>query len=167
MLNEFTQTVVSLQPLTIASNATQEMTFDTKGHDSLKVHVCSGTSATTSALFTTLKFAESDTVTNASSQTDIVALTGGTATSASVGFVFPLSLADQSGGGIVQFEIDLRKRKRFVGLLITSGQTGGHIIGAVGEMYRSAESADTVAQKFLSNLESTTNTSISKIVRAL
>jgi hypothetical protein len=137
------------------------MTFDTKGFDSLKLKVCGGTAATTSALYTTLKITESDTVTNASSQTAIVALTGGTATSSSVGFVVPTSAATaaNAAGHIVDFQVDLRKRKRYLGLSITPAQ--GLIVGAQGQLHREEYTRDTVAEKFISNLESTTTSTVS------
>jgi hypothetical protein len=166
MLSEFSNAVVSLEPASRATNATAVMTYDTKGFNSLKIKVCGGTAASTSALYTTLKITESDTVTNASSQTAIVALTGGTATSSSVGFVVPTSAAGANlGGHIVDFQIDLRKRKRYLGLSITPDQT--MIYGAVGELHRTEYTRDTVAEKFISNLEATSNTSVVKIVQAL
>ncbi|MDD4890977.1 MAG: hypothetical protein PHU85_13735 [Phycisphaerae bacterium] len=90
----------------------------------------------------------------------IVALTGGTATSASVGFVIPTTAL--AGGGIVEFQIDLRDRKRYLGLSITPGQS--LVVGAHADLFRSRESKDTAATRTLTNSGATSDASICKIV---
>ena len=97
-LNNKAQCVIPIA--TVATNATAKMSFSKVGNSgesfdyaNILVHV--GTSATTSAVMSTLKLSESDTVTSVTSMTDIVAFTGGTATSTSAGFVIPTA---QAGG---------------------------------------------------------------------
>ena len=150
---------------TVATNATAKMSFSKIGNNGEKfdyanilVHV--GTSATTSAVMSTLKVSESDSVSSVSSMTDIVALTGGTATSTSVGFVIPTSHA--GGGNLVELRIDLRKRKKYLGLSLTPGQS--LILGATALLSRASESQDTTTDAQISNLESTSAVSVGKLV---
>ena len=150
---------------TTATNATAKMSFSKIGNGGEKfdyanilVHV--GTSATTSAVMTTIKLSESDTASSVSSMTDIVAFTGGTATSSTVGFVIPTAQA--GGGNLVEFRVDLRKRKKYVGLSLTPAQ--GLILGATAMLSRASESQDTTTDAQISNLESTSATSVGKLV---
>lgn len=153
---------VATIPASVATNATQSMSFDTSGYDFANVKVLCSTNATTSAVFSTLKWSESDTVTSPSSQTDIVALTGGTATSTSVGFVLPTS--GITGGGVaVEFQIDLRKRKKYLGVQATPGQA--LTVGIVADLDKD-QSADTTTTKAESNLVATAISSCAKIVNA-
>ena len=137
--------IVILPSSTAATTATHEMSFDSSGHDHAVITVMVGTHATDGESIEVLKFSESDTVTSPTSMTDIVALTGGTATSTSVGFV--INDASELGpGAIIEFDIDLRRRKKFIGLSITPGTTTMQI-AAIGQLVRSKESADTAAEK--------------------
>jgi hypothetical protein len=121
------------------------MSFDTTGHDHAVVTVMVGTHATNGASIGTMKFSESDSATSPTSMTDIVALTGGTATSTSVGFV--INDASELGpGAIIEFDIDLRRYKKYMSLSITPGTTTMQI-AALGQLVRSKESADTAAEK--------------------
>jgi len=151
----------------VATNATAEMSFSRVGNNgetfdyaNILVHV--GTSSTSSAVMSTLKLAESDDTTVASSMTDIVAFTGGTETSTSAGFVIPTSQA--GGGNLVEFQVDLRKRKKYLSLNMTPGQT--LVCGATALLSRASESQDSTSDMQISNLESTSATSIGKIVNS-
>jgi hypothetical protein len=152
--------VCNLPPASVATNATAKMAFDTKGLERANVRISMPTSATTSAVYTTLKWSESDTVTSVSSMTDIVALTGGTATSTSAGFVLPTS-ATLENGGVVEFQIDLRARKRYMALSITPAQT--QILGVVAD-FEANESGDTTTEKKITNYESTSAAAIANII---
>ena len=150
---------------TVATNATSKMSFSKLGNGgerfdyaNILVHV--GTSATTSAVMTTIKLSESDSVSSVTSMTDIVAFTGGTATSSTVGFVIPTAQA--GGGNLVEFRVDLRKRKKWVGLTLTPAQS--LILGATAMLTRASESMDTTTDAQISNLESTSATSVGKLV---
>jgi hypothetical protein len=151
----------------VATNATAYMSFSKVGNGGEKFDYANilfhiGAAATTSAVMTTLKLTESDTVTSASSMSAIVALTGGTATSSSVGFVIPT--AQVAGGGLVEFQLDLRKRKKYLGLTATPAQT--LVIGATALLSRASESQDTTTDKRISNLANTTAVSVGKLVTA-
>ncbi len=161
MRNIHSKATVCNVPASVATNATQALSFDTAGFDFANVKVLCSTNATTSAAFSTLKFTESDTVTSASSMDAIVALTGGTATSTSVGFVIPTTTI--TGGGVAaEFQLDLRKRKRYLGIQSTPGQA--LTVGVVGTLV-GEESADSTTEKSESNLAATSVTGCGKIVQ--
>lgn len=135
--------------LTTASNATQTMHIDTKGYDYAKCLINVGTHSTTGTGIQTITFSESDTITSPSSMTDIVALTCGTATSTSVGVLIP-AVTVLGFGAVLEFDIDLRKRKRYLGLEITPGTTTVNVSATI-ECTREEQSADTATEKSLSN----------------
>ena len=163
--------VCALPDATVASNATAKMSFSKIGNnyetfDHANILIHTGTSATTSATFTTMKLSESDSVTSASSMTDIVALTGGTVTSASVGFVLPgesTSSAISGGGNVVEFQLDLRKRKKYVGLSITPGQS--LVCGATALLSKASESQDTTTDMTITNNSATNAVGAETLVR--
>ena len=162
-LNDKAMAVIPIA--TVATNATSKLSISNIGNNgesydyaNILIHV--GTSATTSAVLSTLKLSESDTVTSVTSMTDIVAFTGGTATSTSAGFVIPTAQA--GGGNLVEFRVDLRKRKKYLGLTVTPGQS--LILGATAELSRASESQDTTTDMQISNLESTSAVSVGKLV---
>lgn len=165
MIESNDKAMVVIPIATTATNATQKMSFSKIGNGgerfdyaNILVHV--GTSATTSAVMSTLKLSESDTVSSVTSMTDIVAFTGGTATSSSVGFVIPTAQA--GGGNLVELRVDLRKRKKYLGLTQTPGQS--LICGASALLTRASESMDTTTDAQISNLESTSAVSVGKLV---
>jgi hypothetical protein len=90
--------------------------LDVSGHDYLSLDVCLGTADTTSHQPTVLKLSESDDTTT--TVTDIVAFTGGTATSTTVGYVIPAG--DTSNATIIKMNVDLKKRKRYLRLALTA-----------------------------------------------
>ena len=157
--------LLTMPAATTATNATQSMVFSTLGYDYCNLYVNVGTHATNGASIGTLKITESDTSTVISSQSAIVALTGGTATSTSVGFVIP-GASTAGNGQVIPFQIDLRKRKLYLGLQITPGTTTMNI-GAIAVLRRSNESADSAAEKAaVTNYASTSQTSCSVVVKA-
>lgn len=148
---------------TCATNATQSMVFESSGKGQANIYVLAGTHATNGAALTTLALKESDTLTSHSSMSGIVAFTGGTATSTSVGFVIPTAAA-LGPGGIVEFQVDLRKRKKYIGLVITPGSTTMNI-AALGRLTREAESSDSATEKSaVTNHALTSATQCAKVV---
>jgi len=123
------------------------MTFDTIGYDYAVVDVLLGTFTTTDPTLTTLKFTESDdtVLTNFAA---ITALTGGTAGNTSSNFVIPIAAVTGLGGAI-QFQIDLRKRKRYLKLNATPGTT--QVLAAIAHLGRAEQAAITAAQKSVAN----------------
>ena len=152
-----------MPPATSATNATHTLTFDCKGFDYANVYVGMGTHATDKAALSTCKFTEG---TNTSCGTAIVALTGGTATSSSVGFVIPAATS-MGPGAVIEFQVDLRKRKRYLDLRLTPGDTTAKETYAVAILSRAAESKDAYTDKYVKNYGSaTSNTSCAKVVTA-
>jgi hypothetical protein len=154
--------VVVQPPASVASTATTTMTWDCLGYDYATVRVLSGTQATTDPAITTVKFLENDTNTNASNMVAIVPLTGGTATSTSAGFVIPAVTVTGVGAGI-EFQIDLRKRKRYMQLNITPGTT--LVVGAIVTLSRAGIPPLTAAAKSEPNMSSTNVTGIAALVQ--
>ena len=148
---------VIMPPASVASTATATLNFDTLGYDYLVADFTYGTQSTTDAALTVLKWAEGDTT---SSYADIVAFTGGTATSTSVGYVIPAVTVSGLGGGI-QFQMDLRKRKRYLKLSFTPGTAV--VAGCVVTMTRPEISKLTAASKSVSNI-SATNAAVNLLV---
>jgi hypothetical protein len=128
--------------------------------DYANILIHAGTNASTSAIFSTLKLSEDDSTTSVTSMTDITDFTGGTATSTSVGFVLPTGKT--GGGNLVEFRVDLRKRKKYLGLTITPGQT--LVCGATALLSRPSQSVDSVADMKITNNESTAAEGVSKLV---
>lgn len=162
MIERLNGAVASLRPAargTVAATAT--LVFDTVGHEYAVVRVHAGTNATNAAVFDTLKLTEHDTLTQVTSHTAIVSATGGTAISASVGFVIP-TYTSLRYGGIVEFQVPLARRKRFLALHISSPQN--IVYGATADLFRSKQSKDTAATRKLTNSGATSDASISTIV---
>lgn len=154
-----------MPPVTKATNATASWCVDTKGFDAAVVRVGMNTHATNKAALATLKFSESDMITSPSSQTDIAALTGGTAISSSVGFVIP-NATKMGLGAVIEFQIDLRKRKRYLGLQGTPGDTTANMLYAVAEFARPEQTKDTAAAKRVIDKVNTSSTQVALLVSA-
>lgn len=98
-------------PQTVSDNATVTGWVDTKGFGYAIVNVHRDTAAAVSSVPNELKLSHGD-VTNVSSTSSIVALTGGAATTTAVGFVIPA--ADTSNADVFSFKVDLRGKKRYL-----------------------------------------------------
>lgn len=109
------ETVIAPSTVTLATNSSNYGYLDTIGWEHAKIIVISAIEATTSDCAIVLKITEG---TNSTAATAIVALTGGTVTSASVGFVIPIYSAE---GAAVALDIDLRKRERYLRLQVNPG----------------------------------------------
>ena len=105
-----------VKAVSVATGATATAHLDTLGFDYAQIYVVGDTA---SSAISVLKLSEGDTT---SAFTDIVAFTGGTAVSTSVGFVIPS--ADTSTPPDVRMDIDLRQRKRYLKIWITPGVAG-------------------------------------------
>lgn len=115
------KTVNALTPQSVGTAGVTGTTIDLLGARwaQIDVHINSAT-----AQPTVFKLTEGD---STSAVTDaIVAFTGGTATSTSVGFVIPTF--DSAASQVVRFNVDTRGRKRYLALTITSA--AAHICAA-------------------------------------
>ncbi len=153
---------IAVPAATVTAAATQSMSFDRSGSDEAIIKINMGTCATTSAVFTTLKVVESDTVTSPTSMDAIVAFNGATATSISAGYVLPTSAEMENGGIANQFQIDLRKRKKYIGVILTPAQS--IVVGQEARLVRNGESADSATEQSGSNLVNTNAVGMNKIV---
>jgi hypothetical protein len=116
---------------------------DTLGYNYLVALVHVDTAATTSDIPTELKLSEAD-VTTVSSTSAIVALTGGTATSTSVGFVIPA--ADTSNSDVFALKLDLRGRKRYIFASYSPGVAAATLSSACAVLFRGEQTPDTAAE---------------------
>jgi len=132
--------------------------FDTKGHNFANVYLSAfNASACASGLVSSVILKESDTLTSGSSMTSIVAFTGGTATSTSVGFVIGGDTANTGATGLLELQVDLRNRKRDLGLYVVGDQGAtSYVAGAI--VMSPDKSADTAALKAVTNNDSTAAT---------
>lgn len=117
IVNQNAKKVVSIAA-SVATNGTHTVLIDTLGFDNADISLCLGTAAATTAA-TVCKVAESDT-TDATAFSDIVSATGGTATSATVGFVIP-ARSNTDGAETYQFNINTGGRKRYLKPSFTPG----------------------------------------------
>lgn len=107
------QLIIPTTAITAASTANWGY-VDTKGYDAVQIDLIE-MSASAATQVTGLRIREDDTVPTAfTDMSAIVALTGAAATSTSAGFVlpFPNSAVENN----YRFNIDLRGRKRYVGI---------------------------------------------------
>ena len=165
MLQPSTGAKVMLPPELATAGVTNSMVIDTTGADFLQFDLILGThSPTTGNWFQTIKWSESDSSTDYTSMTDIVALTGGTATSSTVGFVIPY-YGSASKGTVLEFNIDLRKRQKYMALVINGpAMTGGGVraggwVAGSGDLYGAEQSADSPEKKSASTRYDNTNAS--------
>ena len=141
------------------TNATAEHTLDldTSGSDQCNVYIMAGSHNSGTEAINTVSVYESDTVTQATNMTLIAALSSGaTATSTSASNILPLAAVQALGGNIQEIQIDLRKRKKYLGIAVESGGvTAGAAIGILARLTRNEQSADTAAQKDQEDLGAT------------
>ena len=128
-MNTDTKCVNLFLPQTGAAASTFEGGVDTLGYDYCTIDFCNGSAATDSVAATFIQCSESDTqlCTNYTDGEPIVALVGAAVVSASAGFVLPTpsTCTVVPIGSNYRFNIDLRGRMRYLGILWTPG-TGGN-----------------------------------------
>lgn len=141
----------AISPGIAVTNATAEHTLDldVSGSDQLNIYVSCGTHDSATEAIDTVSVYESDTVTQATNMTLIAALSSGaTATSTSASNILPLAAVLALGGIVQEIQIDLRKRKKYVGIAIQSGAVAaGCSISTVARLTRNEQSKDTAVQK--------------------
>jgi len=151
--------LVIMPPALAVSNQTQRMSFDRSGFDYANIEVIAGAHNTQTAVITGIVVAEADAVTSASSMTAISGLSTAVPAIAIVGL----------GGVVTAFQLDLRKRKKYIGVSVHIHATNTYtaVIGAIARLTREAESKITAAQKSLPlNLASTAVVSCMQILTA-
>lgn len=122
--------VVILSPgAVVATTATATGRVDCLGFNYLSVDVLVDSTTGGTSPPSVLKFTEGDTTT---ADTAITELTGGTNTG---NFTIP-STTTAAPAGILRFNIDLRKRKRYIKFSVTPLISGGQYISAIGHLSR-------------------------------
>jgi hypothetical protein len=153
---------IAVPAATVTAAATQSLSLDTAGAEQAVIKINMGTCATTSVAFSALSIVESDTVTSPTSMESIVALTGGTETSTSAGFITPTQAEMENGGIAIEFDLDLRKLKRYIGTIVVPGQS--IVMSQEARLTRLKESADSAAEKSGSNLTNTDASGCARLV---
>lgn len=128
------KTIPMFEGLTMTSAGTVFGTVDTYGYDYLAIDLEAGTGEAASTAVTTLRLCEDDTAPTAYTDGDAVtACVGAAATSTSAGFVLPA--LSSSYKNIYRFNIDLRGRKRYIGInFAPTKQTVG--VGCQAHLFR-------------------------------
>ena len=157
--------LVVMAPVASVTNASKYMSFDARGFKQANICVLVAAHTTTTAVVTGLKISEHDTTTSASSQTDIAALCASNTTSTSAVNAIPAGAIQGLGGIITEFQIDLRGRKRYIGLTITTDTVATAVVAAVARLTGSEDSSDTATEKSVPlNLAGTTIVSCQQII---
>lgn len=148
--------------VTVATTGTTTQSFDTRGYNQANIRVMAGTIVTTGETLRTIAISEHSSVTSASSMTDIVAFATGTTTSTSVPNTMPV-ITVLGLGVVLEYQVDLRKRERFIGVEVTPG-TNTCNVSILTVLSRAAESADTAAEKNVINLNNTDSSNVALVV---
>jgi hypothetical protein len=137
-----TKFVAVIPPVAIKDNASwTEVEIDCKDYDWLTVIVALGV---TDIAMVALKMQETDAT--GSGEADITGLIWGTSADIA-GATSTLPSADDDGK-IFVFEVDLRKRKRFLSLVATAGDgSAGTFLSAVGILSRGDKTPVTAAER--------------------
>ena len=128
--------VIVMDLVSSASGATGTGRVDTLGFDFVSIDTVMATSNATNPP-TRLRLMESDdtVVTNFA---NIVPMTGGTATSATVGFVIPDSRTDTTTLYGIKMNLDLKGRKRWLRIEVSPADTN-QITSSVANLHRGDE----------------------------
>jgi hypothetical protein len=139
------------------STALHTLDLDTSGSDQANVYIICGTHNSSTEAIDTVSVYESDTVTVATNMALIAALSSGaTATSTSASNILPLAAVQALGGVVQELQIDLRKRKKYVGIAVQSGPVAaGCSIGILARLTRNEQSADSATEKDQEDLGAT------------
>lgn len=158
--------VVDIGLATTNATARHRMSFDTLNQDALNVYVACGSHDSATQGITEIIVSDDDTVTSASSQTGIAALSSATETSTSFSNVLPTAAVMALGGIVTEFQIDLKERKRYVGIDVeTTAVAAGMPVSTMARMTRSAESKDSATQKAGIDLAATNVSGCMAVVR--
>jgi len=148
----------AISPGIAVTNATalHTLDLDTKGSDQANIYITCGTHNSSTEAIDTVSVYESDTVTQATNMTLIPALSSGTATSTSASNILPTAAVMALGGVVQELQLDLRKRKKYVGIVVQSGVVAaGCAIVTMARLTRNEKSADSAAQKDQEDLGAT------------
>lgn len=149
-----------MPPASVASSATAQHTFDCSGYDELIYDLEFGTNTTTNGAPAVISWKESD-ITDSTGFSAITSLTGGTSAG---NFSIPAQSA-LGVGAVLQFQIDLQKRKRYLQLLVTPGTSGAQVLSGNAQLFRAEQLPVTATQKSVTNRDATSSTAVAAIVQ--
>lgn len=115
------KSVVTIMGTGVTNAGTGTSVIDRLGWDYVSLDLVLGTANVVSNIPTVLKIAESD-ITDSTGYANVVAFTGGTATSTSIGFVIP-TVSDTTNPNVYRMNIDCRGRKRYLKLSVSPATT--------------------------------------------
>ena len=147
---------ILLPPVVTTAATVIDMSFDRSGFDYCVFDLFAGTQNTATQMWTSIVVGESETVTSATSMTGIAALSGSATTSTTYNFAIP-TLDASSIGSVVTLQLDLRGRKKYIGLTATAGAGGAGTayVGAIARLSRGEESPVSATQHDGINLADT------------
>ena len=150
------KTAIELSVNDTSATALHSLDLDTRGSDYLNLYVFCGSHDSATEAIDTVFVYESDTVTQATNMTKIAALSSASATAATTDNLLPTAAVMALGGMIQVLQIDLKKRKRYVGISVQQGiVAAGAPFGVIARFTRNAESADSATQKDQEDLGAT------------
>lgn len=142
------QMAIQLAHITTDSTAEQTLDIDTTGSDQLNLYVFCGSHNSSTEAIDTIFVYESDTVTQATNMTKIAALSSASATASTTDNLLPVAAVMAVGGVIQEIQIDLRKRKKYVGIAVITGVVAADTpFGMLARFTRNEESADSATEK--------------------
>lgn len=140
---------------TTATAATAISTIDTIGCERAHIFVLTGSHTTTSTVFTDIDVYEG---TNTSPATLIAAASFGTATSTAAANLMPTGANIGLAGGVIEIDLDLKGRERYIGVKTTRGTTAAaSATGGVLVILDPDQSADNTTTKRMVNYGINTN----------
>jgi len=106
-----------------------------------------GTVSTSADVFSEITVYESDTITTPSSMATVIPAFGASATTdASHGWSFTTGATGAGLGGIVEFQMDLRKRKKYIGVYVLAPAASNVVtFSAIVLLSKGAESRDSAS----------------------
>ena len=150
------KTAIDLALATTNATALHSIDIDTTGADQLNLYVFCGSHNSGTEGIDTVTVYESDTVTQATNMTQIASLSSASATATNVDNLLPTAAVMALGGVIQEIQVDLRNRKKYVGIAVqTGGVTAGMPYGTLARFTRNEQSADSAAQKDQEDLGAT------------
>ena len=136
---------VVMAPVVNVAATTNIMSFDRSGFDYCVIDILSGTTDTETNAIAQVNVSESDTLTTPSLMTDIPAFCGSVTTNTSYTWAVP-AVSATSQGSVITIQMDLRHRKKYIGLSLLGSAAGGTAsIAAIARLTRGDESPVTAA----------------------
>jgi len=161
------KTAIDLALADTSAAAVHSLDLDTSGSDQLNLYVFCGSHNTNTEGIDTITVYESDTVTQATNMTQIAALSSASATSTSASNLLPLAAVLGLGGIVQHLQIDLRKRKKYLGIAVqTGGVTAGMPYGTIARFTKNEQSADTAAKKDVEDMGATNISGCMQLITA-